>query len=65
MSDIRLTEFRGQPALHLRAPDGAQATVLLHGGHLVSWVPAGGEEQLYLSPPPATAWAPRCAVACR
>jgi len=50
MSDIRLTEFRGQPAVHLRAPDGAQATVLLHGGHLVSWVPAGGEEQLYLSP---------------
>ena len=50
MSDIRLTEFRGQPALHLRAPDGAQATVLLLGGQLVSWVPAGGEEQLYLSP---------------
>ncbi|MEY8875206.1 MAG: D-hexose-6-phosphate mutarotase [Leptothrix sp. (in: b-proteobacteria)] len=40
----------GQPAVHLRAPDGAQATVLLHGGHLVSWIPAGSEEQLYLSP---------------
>src|SRR5690606_21953271 len=23
---------------------------LLHGGHLVSWIPAGAEEQLYLSP---------------
>jgi glucose-6-phosphate 1-epimerase len=50
MSDIVLTEFQGQPALRLRAPDGAQATVLLHGAHLVSWIPAGGEEQLYLSP---------------
>lgn len=43
-------EFKGQPAVHLRAPDGAQATVLLHGGHVVSWIPAGAEEQLYLSP---------------
>jgi glucose-6-phosphate 1-epimerase len=47
---LRLSEFQGQPALWLRAPDGAQATVLLHGAHLVSWIPAGGEEQLYLSP---------------
>lgn len=43
-------EFNGQPAVHLRAPGGAQATVLLHGAHVVSWLPAGGEEQLYLSP---------------
>lgn len=42
--------FEGQPAVHLRAPDGARATVLLHGAHLVSWLPAGGHEQLYLSP---------------
>lgn len=42
--------FAGQPAVHLRAPDGAQATVLLHGGQVVSWLPALGEEQLYLSP---------------
>lgn len=42
--------FDGQPAVQLRAPDGARATVLLHGGHLVSWLPAGGQEQLYLSP---------------
>ena len=33
-----------------RVIDGAQATVLVHGAHLVSWIPAGGEEQLYLSP---------------
>jgi glucose-6-phosphate 1-epimerase len=45
-----LTTVLGQPAVVVRAPDGAQATVLLHGGHVVSWVPAGGDEQLYLSP---------------
>lgn len=43
-------EMLGQPAIRIQSPDGAQATVLLHGGHLVSWIPAGGEEQLYLSP---------------
>lgn len=42
--------FEGQDAVHLRSPSGAQATVLLHGAHLVSWQPAGDEEQLYLSP---------------
>lgn len=40
----------GQPAMRLRAPDGAEATVLLHGAHLVSWIPAGDQERLYLSP---------------
>ena len=50
MSELKLTTFAGQPALALHAPDGARATVLLHGAHLVSWVPAGGEEHLYLSP---------------
>lgn len=44
-----LVYLRGEPAVRLRAPDGAQATVLLLGGQLVSWVPSGGEEQLYLS----------------
>lgn len=47
---IRPTTALGQPAMHLRAPDGAQATVLLHGAHIVSWVPAGDQERLYLSP---------------
>jgi glucose-6-phosphate 1-epimerase len=45
-----VTEFQGQPAVTLTAPDGARAVVLLHGAQLVSWVPAGGQEQLYLSP---------------
>lgn len=42
--------FNGQPAVYLRAPNGAQATVLLQGGQLVSWRPTRSEEQLYLSP---------------
>ncbi|TDM09627.1 MAG: D-hexose-6-phosphate mutarotase [Ideonella sp. MAG2] len=50
MSDIKLVDFQGQEALRLRAPDGSTAIVLLHGGHLVSWVPLGQGEQLYLSP---------------
>ncbi|RZI84534.1 MAG: D-hexose-6-phosphate mutarotase [Rubrivivax sp.] len=52
MSDpITFIDVQGQPALHLQSPDGAQATVLLHGGHVLSWSPAGGVgEQLYLSP---------------
>lgn len=45
-----LHDHHGQPAILIRSPDGAQATVLLHGAHVVSWVPAGGTEQLYLSP---------------
>jgi glucose-6-phosphate 1-epimerase len=36
--------------LQLTAPDGATATVALHGGHVLSWRPAGASEQLYLSP---------------
>jgi len=47
---IPITHAHGMEAIHLRAPDGASATVLLHGGHLVSWLPAGADEQLYLSP---------------
>ena len=38
------------PVVTLRAPDGACATVALHGGHVLSWIPAGGSEMLYLSP---------------
>ena len=40
----------GQPAMRLRAADGAQATVLLHGAQVVSWIPVGDQERLYLSP---------------
>lgn len=50
---MALTElkFHGTAALALQAADGARAVVTLHGGHVVSWLPAGGHaEQLYLSP---------------
>lgn len=40
----------GEPAIRVRSGDGAEATVLLHGGHVVSWKPPGAGEQLYLSP---------------
>lgn len=45
-----ISRYQGQDALELVSSDGARATLLLHGAHLVSWVPANGEEQLYLSP---------------
>jgi glucose-6-phosphate 1-epimerase len=47
---IKQVDVLGQPAMWLRAPDGAEVTVLLHGGQLVSWIPAGDQERLYLSP---------------
>lgn len=47
---MALIDVLGQPAVALRAPDGAQATVLLHGAQVLSWQPAGRPEQLYLSP---------------
>jgi glucose-6-phosphate 1-epimerase len=42
------------PAIQLRAPDGAEATITLYGAHLVSWKPlsasgAPGLERLFLS----------------
>lgn len=37
------------PKLMLVAPDGARAEIYLHGAHVTSWVPAGGEERLFLS----------------
>lgn len=49
-SEIALSRFQGLDAIELLAPDGARATVLLHGGHVLSWIPAGAQEQLYLSP---------------
>lgn len=41
-------EFHGMPAVRLSGA-GAEATVMLHGGHVVSWMPADGKERLYLS----------------
>lgn len=39
----------GLPKLTLVASDGARAEIYLHGSHVTSWVPAGGEERLFLS----------------
>jgi glucose-6-phosphate 1-epimerase len=50
MPAATFTEVLGQPAIALQTPDGARATVLLHGAHVVSWQPAGRGEMLYLSP---------------
>lgn len=41
--------FKGLPAILLRSPAGAEAIVLKHGAHIVSWKPAGHEDCLYLS----------------
>ena len=43
-------EHGGQPALSLQAADGARCVVSLFGGNILSWLPAGGSERLYLSP---------------
>jgi glucose-6-phosphate 1-epimerase len=40
----------GLPKVVMSAADGAQAEIYLYGAHVTSWIPAGGEEQLYLSP---------------
>jgi len=37
------------PKLTLTAPDGARAEIYLYGAHVTSWVPAGGEERLFMS----------------
>jgi len=39
----------GLPMLVLEALDGARAELYLHGAHVTSWRPAGGDERLFLS----------------
>ena len=39
----------GLRRLVLTAADGARAEVYEHGAHVTSWVPAGGDEQLFVS----------------
>jgi glucose-6-phosphate 1-epimerase len=41
--------MQGVQATDVRADDGAQVTVADHGAHLLSWIPAGGSEALYMS----------------
>ena len=42
-------DFHGMPAIRLRARDGASAIATLQGAQVVSWIPAGGAECLYVS----------------
>lgn len=42
-------QINGQEVVRLCAGDGTQALVLLHGGQLLSWISAQGQERLYLS----------------
>jgi glucose-6-phosphate 1-epimerase len=37
------------PKLTLMAPDGARAEIYLYGAQVTSWIPAGGQERLFLS----------------
>ena len=46
----QLLDHHGLAAIAIEAKDGARAVVTLHGGHVVSWTPAGGDEMLYCSP---------------
>ena len=47
---LAITRHLGLDVVELTAPDGARATIALHGAHVMSWLPAGAGEQLYLSP---------------
>ena len=46
---MRNSTFGQLPAVTIRAADGAQATVTLYGGHLVSWQTSDGQERLFCS----------------
>lgn len=52
MSAVSVTPTRrlDQDALVIRSPEGSEATVLLYGGHLLSFRTADGQELLYVSP---------------
>ncbi|HRI57431.1 MAG TPA: D-hexose-6-phosphate mutarotase [Anaerolineae bacterium] len=39
----------GLGKVDLAAADGAATRIYLHGAHVTSWIPAGGEERLFLS----------------
>lgn len=39
----------GLPKARLVAPDGSLAEIYLQGAHITSWIPAGSDEQLFLS----------------
>ena len=46
---MSMNTFGQLPAVTIRAADGAQATITLYGGHLVSWQTSDGQERLFCS----------------
>ncbi len=46
---VQPIQFHGIPAYQLNGPQGATAIVSLQGAQVLSWIPAGGQEWLYLS----------------
>lgn len=48
-ASIETLEHAGLRATRLVASDGASAVVTDYGAHVLSWIPAGGSERLYLS----------------
>lgn len=46
---VRIGTFAGYPAVLVETAD-ARAAIALHGGHLLAYVPTGGEDVLWLSP---------------
>ena len=61
MSDLPIrTGINGLPKIILSTPTNARAEVYLNGGHITSWIPAGGPERLFLSP--ASEFAPGASI---
>jgi len=48
--DSARTRFFGLDSVLLKAPDGATAIVTCYGAQVVSWIPTGDDERLFLSP---------------
>lgn len=46
---IQQNQFKGQPVITVLSGDGARAVISLLGGQVLSWAPANGLDQLYLS----------------
>ncbi len=49
MDSHMITGMGELPKVTLSARDGARVEAYLHGGQVTGWLPAGGEEQLFLS----------------
>lgn len=49
MERFSTTDVHGLPATRLTTPEGASALVTHHGAQVLSWIPVGGDERLYLS----------------